>query len=147
MENLTEATNTFLPALNATLNGIAAVLLVVGYLLVRQKKITAHRNVMMAAFLVSSAFLASYLYYHFHYSSRPFQGTGLIRPIYFAMLLSHILLATAMVPFVLRMLWLALKNRIEAHRKLARWVWPVWMYTSVTGVLIYLMLYQWYPQK
>lgn len=137
-------TNEVLPAINATLNGIATVLLIIGFILIKKKKISAHRNVMWAAFAVSSAFLANYLYYHFNFDSKPFRGQGSIRYFYFSILISHIILATLMVPFILRLLWLGVKNKVESHKRLARWVWPVWIYTSLTGVLIYMMLYQWF---
>lgn len=139
-------TSAFFPALNASLNALAAVLLLAGYLLIRRGQRAAHERVMSAAFTVSAVFLASYLYYHFNYASGRFGGTGPVRTFYFAMLISHVLLATLMVPFILRMLWLAKKARYLEHAKLARKVWPVWMYTSVTGVLVYFMLYHWYAE-
>ncbi len=138
-------TSAFFPALNASLNFLAAILLVTGYVLVRQKRLIAHERVMLAAFGVSAVFLASYLYYHFNYDSGRFPGQGLARTFYFTILISHVILATAMVPFILWMLWEALKGRFLKHARIARYVWPVWMYTSVTGVLVYVMLYHWRP--
>ena len=137
-------TNTTLPLINACLNGICFILLIVGFVLIKQRRVTAHRRVMTAAFSVSALFLACYLYYHFNYTSSRFQGVGLIRPLYFAMLISHIILAVVILPFILRMIYLAVKGQYAQHRRLARYVWPVWVYVSATGVLVYLMLYQWF---
>jgi len=137
-------TSTVFPAINASLNSLSLVFLIWGYILVRQKNYDGHKKVMIGAFAISALFLASYLYYHFNYSSGRFQGTGLIRPIYFFILISHIILAVFILPFIFRMLWLAAKERFTEHRKIARWVWPLWVYTSATGVLVYLMLYQWF---
>ncbi|MBS1985131.1 MAG: DUF420 domain-containing protein [Bdellovibrionales bacterium] len=134
-----------LPAINAVLNGLAAVLLLIGFILIKNGRRAAHRRIMLAAFVVSAVFLADYLYYHFNYRSNHFAGEGLIRPVYFTMLISHILLATLMVPFILRLLYLGYKGMDQAHARLGRKVWPVWMYVSVTGVLVYFMLYQWFP--
>ncbi len=134
-------TNDFFPLLNACLNGLAAVLLLWGFVLIKQRKLEAHGKVMNAAFWTSAAFLASYLYYHFNYSSQKYSGTGWLRTVYFVILISHIFLATLNLPFVLRLFWLAKRGDFVKHRALARWVWPVWIYVSVTGVLIYLLLY------
>lgn len=132
----------FWPSWNASLNAIALIFLLLGYRAVRQRKLEVHKRLMMTAFSVSALFLASYLYYHFNFESVKFQGQGPIRPVYFVILISHIILATSMVPFILRMLWLAWTNRMQAHARLARWVWPVWVYVSFTGVIVYWMLYQ-----
>jgi uncharacterized membrane protein YozB (DUF420 family) len=131
-----------LPALNAILNASAAVLLVWGYTLIRQRRMRAHRSVMLAAFAVSILFLTSYLVYHSQVGSVRYQKTGPIRSVYFTILVSHTVLAAA-VPFLAVItLSRALKDRFDRHRKIARWTLPVWLYVSVTGVVIYLMLYQ-----
>jgi putative membrane protein len=130
-----------LPALNATLNGTAAVLLLIGRGQIRRREIDAHRRTMLAAFLVSTLFLTSYLIYHFNVGSVPFQGQGLVRPVYFALLLSHIVLAAVQLPMVLTTLILGLRRRDATHRRWARWTYPIWLYVSITGVVIYLMLY------
>ncbi len=131
-----------LPALNASLNGTAALLLLAGLFLILKGKIKAHAAVMMLAFLVSTLFLASYLYYHAHHGATRFPGTGLARGTYLTILISHTILAVAVVPLALRTLYLAVKNRIPEHRRIARWTFPVWLYVSVTGVVVYWMLYR-----
>lgn len=131
-----------LPALNATLNAIATVLLTAGWLLIRQGKRDAHRRCMLSALGVSAAFLTSYLIYHFNVGSVPFQKQGAIRVVYLTILLTHIVLAAAIVPLVLVTLSRALSARFDAHRRIARWTLPLWLYVSVTGVVIYVMLYQ-----
>ena len=132
---------TDLPALNAGLNALAATCLVAGYVAIRRQRIAAHRFSMLAAFGCSIAFLVSYLLYHYHAGSVRFQGTGAVRTVYFAILLSHTVLAAA-VPFLAVVtLYRALKGRFERHRALARWTLPIWLYVSVTGVAIYWMLY------
>ena len=141
-----------LPAVNAFLNSLSAVFLVFGYRHIRRKRITAHRNCMIAAFVTSALFLASYLTYHFglaYYLQRGptvFRDPAWFRPIYLGILLSHTLLAMVVLPLALITLTLGLRARFERHRKIARWTWPVWIYVSVTGVLIYLLLYQIFPQ-
>ena len=131
-----------LPALNASLNALATVFLVTGWVLIRQKKRTAHRACMLAAFTVSTAFLTSYLIYHFNVGSVPFQKQGLIRTVYLTILLTHTVLA-AMVPFLAGIsLYRGLKGNYEKHRRIARWTLPIWLYVSVTGVVVYWMLYQ-----
>ena len=132
----------FLPAVNASLNASAAVLLTAGFLFIRRKRIDAHRACMTAAFTVSALFLVSYLTHHALHGSTRFQGTGPARTLYFAILLSHTLLAVAIVPLALRTLALARRNRIAEHRRIARWTLPLWLYVSVTGVVVYWMLYQ-----
>jgi putative membrane protein len=133
---------TLLPAVNATLNSMATVLLVTGYVLIRQGRREAHRRAMLAALACSTLFLVSYLAYHAQVGSVRFQGTGAVRTIYFAILLTHTVLAAA-VPFLaLRTLFLAMRERLAEHRRLARWTLPIWLYVSVTGVVIYVMLYQ-----
>ena len=135
----------FLPAWNASLNGLAFVCLCLGLFFIKKKNIPAHQKTMTTAFLVSAIFLASYLYYHFNFPSTRFQGQGLIRPLYFIMLVSHIILAVVVLPFILRLFYLIKKDQPQKHAKLARIVWPIWAYVSLTGVLIYLCLYQLYP--
>jgi len=131
-----------LPALNATLNAIATVLLTSGWILIKRKKRDAHRLCMLSAFAVSSAFLTSYLVYHFNVGSVPFQKPGTIRVVYLTILFTHIVLAAAIVPMILLSLSRALRGRYDKHRKIARWTMPLWLYVSVTGVVIYVMLYR-----
>lgn len=134
-----------LPAVNACLNGLAATLLAAGYASVRTGRITCHKVCMLAAFVVSTLFLACYVTYHaLHGSTRFTQGGG-IRWVYYAILVSHVVLAVAVVPLATTTLHRALTGRIEQHRRWARRTWPIWMYVSVTGVIIYLMLYRWFP--
>ena len=130
-----------LPTVNATLNTISAVLLTVGFLMIRRRKIVAHRNCMIAAFVVSGLFLTSYLIYHYHAGSTPFEGSGWIRSVYFAVLIPHIILAATILPLALITLYLALRKRFTKHRRIARWTLPIWLYVSVTGIIVYWMLY------
>lgn len=132
---------TSLPALNATLNGTAAVLLLVGRRQIRLQRIEAHRRSMIGAFAVSSLFLISYVIYHLNVGSVRFQGEGWVRPVYFALLISHIVLAAAQVPMVLTTFILGLRRKDATHRRWAKWTYPVWLYVSITGVVIYVMLY------
>jgi uncharacterized membrane protein YozB (DUF420 family) len=133
---------TTLPLVNATLNGIATVLLVAGYVLIRRGRRDAHRFAMVAAFTTSVLFLISYLIYHAHAGSRPFTGQGPIRTVYFTILISHIILA-ALIPFLAALtLWHALRGRFDRHVRIARWTLPLWLYVSVTGIAVYWMLYQ-----
>ena len=131
-----------LPALNATLNALATVLLSAGYLFIRRRQIDRHRFCMIGAFSVSCLFLASYLVYHYHVGSVPFTKHGWIRPVYFTILITHIVLAAAIVPLALVTLSRALNERFDRHRAIARWTLPLWLYVSVTGVVIYWMLYR-----
>ncbi len=131
-----------LPTVNATLNTISGILLTIGYILIRQRKITAHKNCMLAAFGVSVLFLISYVIYHVKEGSTEFTQQGWIYPVYITILISHILLAFVIVPLALRTLYLAWRERFEAHRRIAKITFPIWLYVSVTGVLIYLMLYR-----
>ena len=133
-----------LPALNATLNAISASLLLAGFLFIRRRWVRAHRFCMISALSVSTVFLGSYLIYHYNAGAVKFQGTGWIRPAYFSMLATHIALAVAIVPLALVTLARALRRNFIAHRKIARWTWPLWMYVSVTGVLVYVMVYHLY---
>ncbi|HKV07103.1 MAG TPA: DUF420 domain-containing protein [Thermoanaerobaculia bacterium] len=131
-----------LPAVNASLNALAAVLLVIGYVLVRQRKLIAHRNVMIAALVCSILFLTSYLIYHAQVGSVKFQGQGPVRTVYFTILLTHTVLA-ALVPFLAGItVWRAYRKQYNRHARIARWTLPIWLYVSVTGVVVYWMLYQ-----
>jgi putative membrane protein len=131
-----------LPAVNATLNGTSAVLLLLGYRFIRRRQVNAHLACMIAAFGVSALFLISYVVYHYHAGSRPFTGQGLIRPVYFFFLITHIVLAAAITPLALLTIYRALVGRFDRHVSIARWTLPLWLYVSVTGVLIYWMLYR-----
>lgn len=130
------------PALNASLNAASAVLLLVGWFLIRSGRREAHRWAMVSAFLCSAVFLACYLWYHAHAGVFHFQKTGWIRPVYFAILTSHTILAVVVLPIILRTLFLAATERFEEHRKAARWAFPVWLYVSTTGVVVYWILYR-----
>lgn len=132
------------PRINATLNGCSAVLLVVGHWLIGRGKMAAHRAAMLAAFGTSCLFLTSYLYYHWpgHGGVIHFHGTGWVRPLYFAILISHTLLAIVIVPMVLITLTRGLRGQFERHRAIARWTYPLWLYVSVTGVVVYFMLFR-----
>jgi putative membrane protein len=136
---------TDLPALNATLNATSAILLIAGYRFIRRRQITAHKRCMLAAGATSALFLVSYLTYHYYVGSMSFRGQGWVRPLYFTILISHTTLAAAIVPLVLITLFRAWKADFVRHARLARWTWPIWMYVSVTGVIIYVMLYQLFP--
>ena len=135
----------YLPHLNAILNATCAVLLFSGYSFIRAGRVAAHRTCQMAAVVVSVIFLASYLTYHYHHGATRFAGEGLARPIYFTILISHTILAIVIVPFVGITLYRALKADFVRHRKIARLTLPLWLYVSITGVIVYLMLYQIYP--
>jgi uncharacterized membrane protein YozB (DUF420 family) len=130
-----------LPTLNAVLNTTSAVLLVRGFILIRARQIEAHRRTMIAAFTTSTLFLISYLVYHAQVGSVRFQGQGPIRAVYFTILISHTLLAITVAPLAIITLLRGLRERIDKHRKIARWTLPIWLYVSVTGVVVYLMLY------
>lgn len=133
-----------LPALNATLNALSAVFILTGYVLIRRGERTLHKRFMLAAVATSAAFLASYVVYHANAGSRPFPGTGAVRAIYFAILITHVVLAAAIVPLVLTTVARGLRAQYDRHVRIARWTLPVWLYVSVTGVIIYLLLYQLY---
>jgi putative membrane protein len=133
-----------LPAINASLNGASAAFLVLGYIFIRRHQIFAHRISMITAFVCSTAFLTFYLYFHFHAGLVRFGGQGWIRPVYFTLLTSHTILAAAIVPLVLITLTRALRDRFDRHRVIARWTLPLWFYVSVTGVVIYWLLYRAY---
>ena len=136
------AGSTVLPALNASLNGLSAGLLVAGWLCIRGRRVAAHRACMLGALGVSTLFLISYVAYHAMYGSRPFGGQGWIRWVYFPLLISHVVLAAGIVPLALLTVYRALAADFERHRRIARWTFPIWLYVSVTGVLVYLMLYR-----
>jgi uncharacterized membrane protein YozB (DUF420 family) len=133
---------TVLPAVNATLNGVATVFLTAGWVFIRRREIPRHRACMLAAFGTSALFLTSYLIYHANVGSVPFGGQGAIRLLYFAILITHITLAALILPLALVTLSRALARRFDKHRRIARWTLPIWLYVSVTGVVIYVMLYQ-----
>jgi putative membrane protein len=133
-----------LPLVNASLNGIATVLLVVGYVCIRRRRIAAHRAAMVAAFSTSVLFLISYLIYHAHAGSKPFPGQGPIRVVYFSILVTHIVLAATIPPLAGVTLWRAYRRRFDRHMRIARWTLPLWLYVSITGIIVYLMLYQLY---
>ena len=131
-----------LPLLNASLNATSAVLLTVGYILIKRGNVRRHKAMMISACVVSTLFLTSYVIYHANAGSKPFTGQGAIRFVYFAILLTHVLLAAAIVPLVLVTLARGLRARFDAHVRIARWTFPIWLYVSVTGVLVYVLLYQ-----
>jgi len=130
------------PVIDASLNGTSAVLLLIGRNFIKHGRMAAHRNTMIAALVSSSLFLSSYLYYHWHVGSVHFQGQGWSRPLYFTILISHTTLAVVIVPMIIITLIRALRERYDSHRAIARWTYPLWMYVSVTGVIVYFMLYQ-----
>lgn len=131
-----------LPTVNATLNAVATVLLTLGWVFIRRREIGRHRACMIGALVASALFLTSYLVYHYHIGSRPFTGTGPIRAVYFTILITHVVLAAAIVPLVLMTVTRALGGHFARHAAIARWTLPIWLYVSVTGVAVYVMLYQ-----
>ena len=131
-----------LPALNASLNLTSAILIGAGFFFIKQKNIRAHKVCMIAAFAVSTVFLTSYLVYHYNVGTVRFTKQGWLRDVYFPLLLTHTVLAVVIVPMVLRTLYFGLKNRFRQHVSIARWTFPMWMYVSVTGVVVYWMLYR-----
>jgi len=142
-----------LPVVNATLNGLSAILLGAGFYFIRRKNVAAHRRCMVSAFVASILFLIcyityhTYVAYHLHRGPTKFVNPAWFRPIYIPLLISHTILAIVIVPLALTTLFRALRGRFDAHKRIARWTWPLWMYVSVTGVLIYLFLYQIFPQN
>lgn len=132
----------YLPSLNAALNTVTSIFLIRGFLAIRRRDRETHRRWMLAALTGSALFLTSYLIYHVNVGSVPYPHHDWTRPLYFAILIPHILLAGVMSPFIITGVVWALRNRFDRHRKLMRWVWPVWMFVSVSGVVIYLMLYR-----
>jgi uncharacterized membrane protein YozB (DUF420 family) len=135
---------TDLPALNAVLNGTSAIFLTTGYVLIRRGRVTLHKRCMLSALVTSTLFLTSYVIYHANTGSRPFPGVGPIRYVYFSILISHVLLAITIVPLALVTARRGLRAQYDRHVRIARWTLPLWLYVSVTGVVIYLMLYQFY---
>ena len=138
-----------LPAINATLNATSGVCLLIAYVFIRKRQIARLRRFMLAACAASLLFLVFYVLNHYlrHGIVTRFQGTGIIRPIYFAILISHTILAVVIIPMAILSVRNGLKMRVPQHRRIARWTFPLWMYVSVTGVLVYFFLYQWFPQK
>ena len=132
------------PLLHAALNASSAILLSLGFLFIRQKRVAAHLTCMVLAAVVTGVFLGSYLYYHYHVGSMPFRGEGWARPVYFAVLISHTVLAAFVAPLAASLFYLAARRNFDRHKRIARWALPVWLYVSVTGVLIYFMLYVWF---
>lgn len=135
----------YLPHVNACLNGTSALLLFTGYTFIRSRNVAAHRTCQVLALVVSILFLASYLTYHFHHGATRFQGTGLVRTFYFTILTTHTILAMVIVPLVILTFYRAFRNDFARHRRIARVTLPLWLYVSITGVIVYLMLYQIYP--
>jgi len=136
-----------LPAVNASLNGLSAVFLTAGFYFIRRKNVAAHHKCMLSAVACSVVFLICYLTYHAQVGTTRFLNPAWFRPIYITLLTTHTILAAAIVPLIIITLIRALRERFDKHKKLARWTWPMWMYVSVTGVIIYLLLYQIFPQK
>jgi putative membrane protein len=137
----------YFPALIASLNGASAVLLVAGRYAIARNRMAVHRAFMIAAVIASALFLACYVYFHVHVGNIHFLGQGVWRPIYFAILIPHVTLAIVIVPMVIITLSRGLRARYDSHRAIARWTFPLWMYVSVTGVIVYFMLYQWFPHS
>ncbi|HEU5162411.1 MAG TPA: DUF420 domain-containing protein [Thermoanaerobaculia bacterium] len=137
----------YLPALNAALNATAATLLIIGFTYIRKRRIREHRRMMLSACGVSALFLVSYLTYHTVAGSTRFMGTGWARPLYFTILISHTILATAVLPLVIVTVLRGLRMDVAKHRRIARWTLPVWLYVSITGVIVYLMLYHIFPGR
>lgn len=131
-----------LAPLNALLNGTASVLLLAGFVFIKRRNVRAHRLCMIAAMIMSALFLISYLTFHYHVGDVRFSGQGAIRAVYFGILVPHIILAGVIVPLATGTIWLALRGNFVRHRRIARWTWPLWMYVSVTGVVIYFLLYR-----
>jgi uncharacterized membrane protein YozB (DUF420 family) len=136
-----------LPHLNATLNAAGFTLLVAGFYFISRRRVRAHRACMLGALAVTGLFLVSYVVYHSQYGSMRFRGQGFVRPLYFSILISHVTLAAAIVPLVAVTLRRALRGDFLRHRRLARWTYPLWLYVSITGVVVYLMLYRFYPPR
>jgi uncharacterized membrane protein YozB (DUF420 family) len=135
----------YLPHVNALLNSTSAFLLIAGYSLIRRGRVKAHRNCQLTAFATSTLFLISYLTYHYYHGATPFPGQGIVRPLYFTILLTNTILAVVIVTMILLTLYRAARMDFVRHRRIARWTLPLWLYVSVTGVVVYLMLYHLYP--
>ena len=136
-----------LPTINAILNATSGILIIIGYIMIRRKKIAAHRACMIGAVSASVIFLISYLVYHFNVGATRFAGTGWSRPVYFTVLVTHTALAAVLAPVVVVTLRRALKGEFARHLKIAKWTFPMWLYVSITGVLVYFMLYHWFPSR
>ena len=136
-----------LPTLNAILNATSGILIIIGYVMIRRGKVNAHRACMIGAVTASIIFLISYLIYHFNVGATRFAGTGWSRPFYFTILISHTVLAAVLAPVVVVTLRRALKGDFKRHLKIARWTFPLWVYVSITGVIVYFMLYHIYPSR
>jgi uncharacterized membrane protein YozB (DUF420 family) len=134
-----------LPAVNATLNGVSGLLLIAGFIAIKKRRTGLHRGLMISALASSILFLTSYLYYHSQAGTTRFTGQGWVRPLYFTILTSHTILAMVIVPLVIATVYFALSERFPKHRRIARLTLPIWLYVSVTGILVYLMLYQLFP--
>ena len=134
-----------LPTVNAVLNGTSAVFLVVGFVAIRRGRVPVHKACMLSAFAASTLFLVSYVTYHYHVGSVAFTGQGWIRPTYFAILITHVVLAALILPLALVTLYRALRGQFDRHRRIARWTLPIWLYVSVTGIVVYVILYHLYP--
>lgn len=132
----------YLPAIDATLNFVSAVLLFLGFRAIKQGKQDKHRKLMLSALTSSALFLICYLAYHYQVGSVPYPHHDWTRPVYFAVLIPHVILAALMTPAILVLVWFALRGKFDRHRRLARWTWPVWMFVSVSGIVVYLMLHQ-----
>jgi uncharacterized membrane protein YozB (DUF420 family) len=137
----------YFPALIASLNGVSAIFLAVGRYMIARGRMAAHRACMIAAVVASALFLACYVYFHAHVGNIRFLGQGVWRTVYFVILIPHVTLAIVIVPMVVITLVRGLQARYDRHRAIARWTWPLWMYVSVTGVIVYFMLYQWFPHS
>ncbi|MGA2077848.1 MAG: DUF420 domain-containing protein [Terriglobia bacterium] len=137
----------YLPSVDATLNAASAVFLTLGFFFIRQRNIRAHKACMLSAFTTSMIFLVCYLTYHYFHGTTHFRGQGAVRSFYFALLGSHTVLAAVIVPLALTTLYRALRHRFPQHKRIARWTLPIWLYVSVTGVVVYLMLYHLYPAR
>lgn len=131
----------FWPSMNAFFNLVSTILLTLGYIAIKDKNKERHKKLMISAVISSILFLTGYLIYHYQVGSVPYPHHNWTRPVYFTILIPHVILAAVMVPFILYILWQALHDRFDKHARVARWVWPVWMFVSVSGVVIYLMLY------
>ncbi|MGV3557539.1 DUF420 domain-containing protein [Larkinella arboricola] len=138
------AWTTYLPHINAVINSLTAGLLLAGLYFIKQKNISAHRNAMLLAFTLGSLFLVSYVLYHLSNDSTPFGGQGIVRPVYYFLLISHIILSVVVVWFVLRAVYFALSGQIAKHKAVVRWAYPIWLYVSITGVIVYFMIAPYY---
>ena len=136
--------NANLPALNAVLNSCSTLCLILGFIAIKKRKVGIHKKFMGSAFIFSAIFLCSYLYYHYQVGHTVFPHTGFVKTIYLVILIPHIILAALMVPMILATFYFALKGNFESHKKIAKWTLPIWLYVSLTGIIIYFMLYRWF---